>query len=188
MMAIAAYALSLTVHAGSYVYRIRLDASRDPALTVAVKGQVVWRGIKRSWKPWKLAIADVDGSGRPCFVVGLDKTTRYLPKRHHTVFVFGFDGMEVIPRWKGSTIGRDFEDFAFAPVLKRKPQPMIAVDRLLDGRRCVAEYVWSGFGFRTVWEHGSWKTLRLIGVDADSVLLVADGKRINVALTHVPSD
>lgn len=158
--------------------RIRLDKESDPSLTVLHGKRVVWRGVPARWKPWKLMVADVDGDGRREIVVGVYKPTRFFPKAHNCLFIYGWDGQAAHPFWLGSTLSRPFLDFAF---VEGKPlNRLLAIETKRDGRVCLAAYTWNGFGFTQDWQRGDWADARLVETARDHVVIEADGARLFV--------
>lgn len=155
--------------------RVVLDGRHDPALSVWQGSRRMWQGLPRRWHPWKLALADVDGDGRPEIVVGVTKGTRYRPKPHHCLFVYGWDGRRVFPRWLGSSLSKPFTDFAFAGGDDEGGERLFAVEITRDGRRCLVCYAWSGFGFEGRWQRGSWKSARFV-TQGGRPALEADGR------------
>jgi len=147
------------IHRQKVVADVRLNKKRNPSVTVRLNDKVIWHDIPREWHPWKLAAIDVDGDGAEEFVVALAKFTRHSPHRLHTLFIYGFDGTHIYPKWRGSSMGRDFIDFAV--VNSAQSQRLITLDHLLNGRFAVTCHVWKGFGFEKIWEHGDWKKARL---------------------------
>src|SRR5438477_12638991 len=135
-----------------YVVRIREGAT------------LIWHGVPARWRPWRLAVVDLDADGRQEIVVALNKPTKYIPRRHETLFVYSFDGRQVWPKWKGSTLGRRFTDFAFANIFGKAR--LITIDVLIDGKKRLVVRTWNGFGFKANWEWGAWKSAYLCNVQA----------------------
>jgi len=160
------------LHHGPQVVDLDLNLKRRLTVTAKVHGKVIWRGIDRDWDPWRIAIADVDGDGIEDFVVGLYMHTRHSPRRIHTLYVFGFDGTAIYPKWRGSRLARDFVDFSIAK--STKGDDILTLDRLLDGRFALSCYAWSGFGLRKRWEHGSWKRAHLLASRDGFVTVVTE--------------
>jgi hypothetical protein len=163
-------------------YVLSMDPTKDPSVAISRNGRVIWRGIKKAWKPWKVIVADIDVDGKPEFAVGLFKSTKYLPEPHNCVFVYGIDGNIVVARWKGSSLGQPFFDYAFVPRKGRKPV-MVTVNALLNGTKCLAGYVWNGFGFDKEWQQGSWKTLEIVKGEAPFIVVRADGEQLKVRVS-----
>lgn len=159
---------------------IRLDTTREPTVTARRGETVVWSGIPRKWKPWKLASGDIDGNGMPDFAIGIVKQTHIYPRPHKTVFFYEVRGGKVVPKWKGSSLGRPLVDFQYANTA-RGPR-LIALQTLLDGRLSLFIWRWNRFGFRLERSEGSWRTAKLLPPQDSQGLLVADGKPIRVKL------
>lgn len=166
----------LVLHHGSLTAEIEFDPRRSHAVTTKVKGKLIWQGVPSKWKPWKAAVADVDGDGNEDLLVGLWMHTRHSPHRIHTIYVYGFNGSEIVPKWRGSRLARDFIDFVVAK--DKKGDKILTLDRLLDDRFALSCYAWSGFGFRKKWEHGAWKQARLQEGGPGSVTVVTEGGRV----------
>jgi hypothetical protein len=163
-------------------YVVAMDLAKDPSVTISRGGKVIWRGVRKEWKPWKVVVTDVDADGKSEFAVGLFKSTKYLPKPHNCIFVYGIDGSVVVPRWKGSSLGQPFFDYTFVPRKGKRPV-MVTINALLDGRKCLAGYVWNGFGFDKEWQQGSWKTLEIVKGEAPFIVVRADGEQLKVRVS-----
>lgn len=162
------------------VERIVLDPTQDSTLSVWHGSRRLWQGVPKRWKPWKLSLVDVEGGGRQEIVVGLYKATRFFPKPHNCLFVYGFDGKTVQKKWLGSGLGRPFTDFTFADMDGDQIRELVALETTRAGKRCVGVYTWNGFGFTLAWERGFWKQARLLGEKKGAVLIEADGRRIAI--------
>src|SRR5579871_4340978 len=57
--------------------RLVLDPGKDPAVSLWRGTQRLWQDVRRRWRPWKLAVADLEGRGQKEIVVALHKSTRY---------------------------------------------------------------------------------------------------------------
>ena len=172
--------LSCDLDGDGHVERVVLAPRRDPVLRVWRDDRLLWSGVPKKWKPWKLTTADVDGDGMRELLLGVHKSTRFFPTPHNCLFVYGWDGKRVFPKWLGSSLGRPFADFGCANVDDDEAAELIAVERTREGKRCLALYSWCGFGFEFDGERGPWEDLELLE-GADKHLLVrADGRRVSI--------
>ena len=162
----------MLLHHGQQILEITLNPKLKQSVSVSLHGKLIWQGIDRDWKPWKVAIGDVDGDQNEDLVVGLYKHTRHSPNRIHTVFVFGFDGTAIYPKWRGSRLARDFVDLVITK--HQKGDKLLTLDRLLDGRFTLSCYAWSGFGFRKDWERGTWMVAHLKQTGPGTVTVVTE--------------
>lgn len=163
--------------------RIELDYQRDPALRIRSGQRIIWQGVHGRWKPWKLSIADVDGDGRREIVVGVFKATRYFPKPHNCLFVYGWSGSRAFPKWLGSTLSKPFTDFAFASLDGDGEDELVAIETLRDGKHCISVYSWNGFGFTLERQRGAWNQARFVANEAGHVVIEADGERSTINKT-----
>ena len=154
---------------------IDLDASREKVLQVWHGKELVWSGIPRAWKPWKMTTADVDGNGKKEIVLGIHKATKYFPRPHNCLFIYDWTGEKVRKKWLGSSLSKPFDDFLFNDIDGDGQDEAISLETLGDQRRCVVCYSWNGFGFTADWQRGNWKSARLLGVQDGKVRVAADG-------------
>ncbi|HLJ57723.1 MAG TPA: hypothetical protein VKT77_21990 [Chthonomonadaceae bacterium] len=161
---------------------IRLDSAAEPPITLRDGRRAIDIGVRRHWRPWAIAAADIDGSGRRALIVALYKPTRYLRDPHNCLFVYRYNGREAHPLWLGSSLGRPFSAFAFTPALPGRRTRLVTLDFGLDGRRGVGIHSWDGFGFRCDAPVGRWRTAKIVGVQADGVQVIADGRRRTVPI------
>lgn len=158
------------------LFTLTLDPKREQTVEVREGRRILWRGIRRGFRPWKLAVADLDGDRRKEILVGLHKPTHNWPEPHNCLFVFGTDGTRVFPKWRGSSMGRRFDDFLTGHEPGARGATLYTLERRLDGARCVTAWRWNGFGFNKEWERGAWKSATLVRVHRGRVVVRADGK------------
>jgi len=124
------------------------------------------------WRPWKVQTADVDGDGDIEVSVGVFKTTRFDPEYKKRPFLYNWDQDGISPKWLGSRLSREFEDYIFADVDGDGSDDILSVELLPDGGKVINAYRWKGFGFIGLGESRAFDDIGLI--EAGSA-----GSRIN---------
>ncbi len=162
--------------------RIIVDESRPKQLMIYRRKTLLWSGMTRRVRPWKLFVEDLNGDGRREIVVGTFKATRFFPTPHPTLSVYGWNGRSAYGLWFGSSLARSFTDFVVLRRAGQRPANFVALETTRDGKRSLSIYTWNGFGCDLVRQFGAWKEARLIGTYRESVVLWADGRRITVQL------
>jgi len=161
--------------------RVVLDLRRKKVLSIWRGKRRLWQGLPRKWKPFNLTLADVDGDGKREIVMGVWKSTKYFKKPHNCLYVYGWDGKEVFPKWRGSSLARPFTDFRLADIDKDREAELISLETMRDGKQRVAVYSWVGFGFGFDWESKAWNIARLLGTYRGKIVVEADGRRVYAA-------
>ncbi len=160
------------------VERIELDSEREMTLQITRSGRSVWSGVPSKWKPWKLQIADVDGDGKPEIAIGVFKSTKFFPKPHNCLFIYGWSGDEASPKWLGSSLGRPFTEFLFADLNDVPGDELLAIETSRDSKPSIAVYRWDSFGFTLVRRHGEWARAEILDADRGRISIVTDGGTI----------
>jgi hypothetical protein len=102
-------------------------------------------GLPGAWGLW---VADVDGEGKPEAVVALRKRARFDPVLENRLHVYSLVDGRCVPLWRGTRLAGRFDRLAV------QGGRLLALERIGGGRRRVAQYRWTGFGYaveRVIW-------------------------------------
>jgi hypothetical protein len=108
-------------------------------------GRVKWQQSRLN--PWKLQVADVDGDGEREIVVGVWKKSPYDRIMAKRVFVYGWNGRRLFPKWLGSRLSRRFIDFAVSELDRDGLCELLALEMGKFSKHRVSVYRWRSFGF-----------------------------------------
>jgi hypothetical protein len=114
-------------------------------IVVERSGKVIWR--QKRLNPWKLRLADVDGDGRQEIVLGVWKKSPKDPVMAKRVFVYGWNGKRMMPKWLGSRLSRRFVDFDVLQMDGDGVPELIALEVAPGKPRRIGVYRWRSFGF-----------------------------------------
>jgi hypothetical protein len=187
VLSINAYSAAFVAHVDADLDRdgrpeiVDIDSGRAMALQVRRGQDVLWQGVPAAWKPWKLELADVDSDGKLEIVVGVFKSTKFFPKPHNCLFIYGWSGDQGFPRWLGSSLGRPFTDFVFTNTGGNASAELVALETTLEGRKSVAFYRWNSFGFTLERQQGDWQAAEDLAEHNGVISLDADGKKILIS-------
>lgn len=161
--------------------RVVFDRPRPQTVEVWRGRRRLWAGVPRAWRPWKLAIADVDGDGHREIAIGIWKRTPFWPKPHNCLFVYRVTAEGVRRRWLGSRLSLPFRDFAFARLRPGRAEQLISIERRSDGRFRAVVYSWYGFGFQADRVVGPWRHARFLRAWPGGVMVRVDGRDVRIA-------
>ena len=162
---------TLRANLGGKPVILQFDPRADETIRILdARSHEICRGVPRTLNPWKVQAADADGDGKEDVAVGVYKKARFHPVMANRLFIYGWDGKGLYPKWLGSRLSRPFIDFVF---LNRK---LVAIEVTRDGMNELAVYHWDGFGFTGEW--AGIKSKKLTGLTADhSQIIVQSGNR-----------
>ena len=160
------------------IERIDLNSERQPALRIFHGKKIMWQGVSAHWNAWKIQITDVDGDGIREIAIGVNKATKFFPKPHNCLFIYGFRDRKGFPKWLGSSLSKPFDDFRFADLDGRIGEELIALETNLDATKSVGLYRWNSFGFTLESEQGQWKSAKNLMFENGKISIEADDKRI----------
>jgi hypothetical protein len=102
----------------------------------------------RGYNPWKVLSGDVDGDGEAEVLFVVYKKARLHPVLANRLFVFGWDGRQLYPKWLGSRLSHPFCDLALKDLDGDGVSEVVALEAEPDGGARAMSYRWSGFGFQ----------------------------------------
>lgn len=123
-------------------------------------GKPIWR--QKKLNPWKVRVADVDGDGRQEIILGVWKKSPKDPIMAKRVFVYGWDGKRMMPKWLGSRLSRRFIDFEVRHLDRDGIPELIALEVAAGKPRRIGIYRWRSFGFDWVRAERAEKWRRLV--------------------------
>ena len=141
----------------------------------AERAERVGGGVEPARAPRRVSAGDVDGDGVVEVLVLVTGRARFDPHDRLRPFVYGWDGRRLYPKWLGSRLARPFDDAALADLDGDGRADLVAVEQTRDGRRELAAYRWTGFGFERIAAGAGGGTICGLGVDAAGrILAVVD--------------
>lgn len=172
------FAITLALTIKGEPYTLELRTARDQTCLLSDKNGNKWPFAPKRLNSWQLRAGDIDGNKKIDFLVGVYKRTHLIPHPHRTLFIYEFNGEEVRPKWKASTMGRPLLDFAPAE-LEQGPR-VITIERNIDNTEALTIWKWRGFGLIKVEELGTGKSIQLdeLPWSPKNVIAKIDGKTL----------
>lgn len=110
----------------------------------------VWIDKDRGQNPWKIRVKDIDGDSKLDVCVGVWKKSRSHPVVENRLYVYGWNGEQIFPKWLGSRLSSPFVDFDFHDIDGDGFEELVALEIQRNGLKRVMCYEWNGFGFEGV--------------------------------------
>lgn len=134
---------------GELTYRLlRDDHGKGSLVRVGPDGAYTEIACDELIGAWGLWLEDVDGDRDREAVIALRKTARFDPVLENRLHVYALVGDRCVPMWRGTRLAGRFD------MVNPHGGALLALERIGRGRRRVARYRWTGFGYaldRTLW-------------------------------------
>jgi len=166
------------------------EGRRDYGDMLAVfenEGQSDWSRIYDNdftgLKPWKIAIADIDGDGMQDILIAVRKSTHYDSREANRLFIFNYKNNQLVKKWTGSQIAGDWKQFYTGDFLPMKGEELIFVQKLSDGRERLAIYYWFAFGFIMLAESDAYDNITDLKITDSNLIKLEYGNKETAILT-----
>lgn len=136
----------------------------------------LYREVFADINPWKLDISDVDADGFDELSVGVYKDTIFHKTMAKRPFLYDYNGVKLIPKWRGSRLSRPLTEYSFYDLDNDGCDEIISIEELEDGRKILNSYKWRGFGFEGFIEGEPFDDLYNLYIDNEIFISVKEGK------------
>ena len=108
-----------------------------------------WVGEDWGHNPWKIMSAEIDGDEDLEICIGVWKAARFHPVFSNRLFIYGWDGNQLYPKWMGSRLASPFIDFDFKDLDSDEIEELISLELQKNRKKRIMSYKWTGFGFES---------------------------------------
>lgn len=146
----------------------------------------IYRKNFSEFKPWKIAIGDIDGDGVDDISIGVYKESPLHQVMAKRPFIYSFKDGVLQPKWRGSRLSRPFDDYVFYDIDGDGIDEIISIEILKDNRKIINSYKWKGFGFEGYLESESFGDMESLIIKEGGVYLnIKEGSGIYLGLLKV---
>ncbi|WP_313757963.1 hypothetical protein [Tissierella sp.] len=137
----------------------------------------IYRRNFSEFKPWKIAIGDIDGDGKYEVSVGMYKKSPLHEVMAKRPFIYSFENGRLEPKWRGSRLSKPFTDYNFYDIDGDNIDEIISVEILENNRKIINTYKWKGFGFEGYLESKDYEDIKeLIIENGRAYIRVKEGR------------
>lgn len=138
----------------------------------------IFRKNIENLKPWSIQVGDVDYDNIDEIGIGVYKESPLHPIMAKRPFIYNFDGLDLMPKWRGSRLSRPFSEFVLFDIDNDGTCEIVSIEELEDGRNIVNSYKWKGFGFEGFEESEIYEEIYGFKIqEGDLKVLIKDGNK-----------
>jgi hypothetical protein len=141
----------------------------------------VYENDFKGLKPWKIALADIDGDDTREILTAVRKNTHYDKTEDNRMFIFNYEKDMLIKKWTGSRAAGRWKDFYAGDLLPVSGDELIFIEKSPNGKEHLSIYFWFDFGFVLLAESGDYKNILHMSITGENLLRIEyDNKQTSV--------
>lgn len=133
-------------------------------------------------KPWRVDSGDIDGNGIEEISIGVYKEAIFHPVMAKRPFIYSFDGVRLVPKWRGSRLSRPFTEYTFYDIDQDGIDELLAIEELVDGKNIIHSYKWRYFGFEGYLESAVFDSLSNLESSQELTIWIENGNKHRISL------